>query len=79
MSSTEETEASDACCANCGIPEVDEVKLLEECDGCKSVRCCGEHQEQHDEECKRRKAELRDKKLFKQSNETKLPLSILFF
>ncbi len=71
MSSTEETEASDACCANCGIPEVDEVKLLEECDGCKSVRYCGDickenHREQHDEECKKKEAELHDKNLFRQ-------------
>jgi endogenous inhibitor of DNA gyrase (YacG/DUF329 family) len=50
---------------------VDDIKL-KECDGCDLVKYCGdkcmeEHREQHDEECKTRKAELRDKELFRPS------------
>jgi hypothetical protein len=61
-------------CANCGIAEVDNI-TLEECDGCDLVRYCsdkcrGEHQDQHEEECKKRKAEMHDKKLFTQPDET---------
>ncbi len=77
MSSTEETEASDACCANCGIPEVDEVKLLEDGDGYnyKSVRCCGdkckeENREQHDGECKKKETEVHDDNLFRQPDDS---------
>jgi tetratricopeptide (TPR) repeat protein len=67
MSSVAEADA-DTCCANCGIAEVDEIKL-EDCDGCDLVKYCGdnckdEHQEQHKEVCKNRAAELHDKKLF---------------
>jgi tetratricopeptide (TPR) repeat protein len=63
------TEA-DVVCANCGIAEVDEIKL-EECDGCDLVKYCSdkcreEHREQHEKECKKRKAELHGKKLFTQ-------------
>ncbi len=75
MSSTAETEA-DVCCANCGIAEVDDIKL-EECDGCDLVNYCSdkcreEHREQHEEECKNRKALLHDRKLFTQPDETHL-------
>src|SRR5210317_2109514 len=64
------TEEADICCANCGVAEVDDIKL-KECDGCDLVKYCSdkcmeEHREQHDEECKTRKAELRDKELFRQ-------------
>ena len=70
MSSTagEGVEAAEAdiCCANCGIAEVDDIKLLEECDGCDLVKYCSdkcreEHREQHVEECNKRKAELHDR------------------
>ena len=59
-------------CANCGIAQVDDIKL-EECDGCDlvkycSIECRGNHREQHKEECKRRKAELHDKELFLEPN-----------
>jgi hypothetical protein len=87
MSSTEETaDSSDACCANCGISEVDKVKkLLEECDGCDLVKYCGDnckqaHREQHKEKCKKRVAELHDKKLFNQpdgSHRGECPLCFL--
>ncbi len=63
-------------CANCGTAGVDDIKL-EECNDCQSVRYCSdncreEHREQHDEECKKRKAELHDRKLFTQPDETHL-------
>ena len=56
------------CCANCGVAEVDEIKL-EDCDGCDLVKYCGDnckevHREQHEEECKKRAKELHDKKIF---------------
>src|SRR6056300_448821 len=69
MSSVAEADA-DTCCANCGIAEVDDIKL-KDCDGCDLVKYCsdkcrGEHREQHDEECQKRQAELHDNKLFNQ-------------
>ncbi len=68
-SKTEATEVC-CCCANCGIAEVDDIKLLD-CDGCDLVKYCGDvcmevHQEKHDKQCKKRQAELRDKELFRQ-------------
>ena len=81
---TTEVVQSDVCCANCGIAEVDDIKL-KECDGCDLVKYCSErcredHREQHDEECKRRTQELRDKKLFRQpdiSHRGECPLCFL--
>ena len=75
MSSAAEADA-DVCCANCGIAEVDEIKL-KECDGCDLVKyCCDkcmeEHREQHEEECKKRAKELHDKQLFTQPSGTHL-------
>ena len=75
MSSSGAEKADGVCCANCGITEVDEVKLEEDCDRCNLVKYCsdkcrGEHREQHDEECKRRKAGLYDRKLFTQPEST---------
>jgi hypothetical protein len=70
-SSVAEAEAGVfGCCANCGMPEVDEIKL-EECDGCDLVKYCGgkcrgEHREQHEEDCRKRKEELHDRELFTQ-------------
>ena len=65
-----EKEAAEVCCANCGISQVDDIKL-EECDGCKSVSYCSDvcrenHRQHHEEECQKRKAELHDKELFEQ-------------
>lgn len=71
MSSTAETETeADECCANCGVAEIDDVKL-EECGGCDLVKYCGdecreEHREQHSEECKHYR------RLFTQPDETYL-------
>jgi hypothetical protein len=59
-------------CANCGVPEVDDIKL-EECTDCDVVKYCTDncrenHREQHEDHCNKRKAELHDKKLFTQSD-----------
>src|SRR6056300_1530547 len=67
---TEAAEA-DVCCANCGVAEVDDIKL-KECDGCDLLKYCSnkcreEHRDQHDEECRKRKAKLHDDDLFQQS------------
>jgi tetratricopeptide (TPR) repeat protein len=86
MSNTakEETEAKEEeggtadknVCVNCGIAAVDIIKL-EECTDCDLVKYCSdkcreEHREQHEEHCKKRKAELHDKELFTQPDETHL-------
>jgi tetratricopeptide (TPR) repeat protein len=63
------------CCASCGISQVDDVKL-KKCDGgCDLVKYCSDgcqenHSEQHEEECKKRRAELRDRDLFEQPDES---------
>ena len=64
--SEEENEASSCC----GIVEIDDIKLVP-CDDCDLVRYCSdecrlEHKSQHEEECKKRAAELRDEILFEQ-------------
>ena len=61
-------------CAFCGIAEIDDVKL-KDCDGCDLVRYCGDecqknHESEHEEECKKRAAELRDELLFRQPEST---------
>ncbi len=75
MSSVEEA-GDDICCANCGIAEVDDIKL-EDCDGCDLVKYCGdkcrgEHRENHEEVCEKRKAELHDNDLFSQPERSHL-------
>ncbi len=62
------------CCASCGIPEIDDIKLME-CDGCDLARYCSDecqedHRSQHEEACKKRVAKLRDELLFKQPDST---------
>ena len=57
-------------CASCGTAGVGDMKL-KDCDGCDLVRYCGDeceriHKSDHEEECKKRAAELRDELLFKQ-------------
>jgi len=59
-----------ACCASCGIAEVDDIKLMT-CTACKLVRYCSVacqkyHRPQHKRACKKRMAELRDDLLFAQ-------------
>ncbi len=70
MSSKAEAAADKDVCANCGIAEVDEIKL-EKCDGCDLVKYCSdkcreEHREHHREECKKRADELHERRLFTQ-------------
>ena len=61
----------DEVCASCGIAAVDDTKLTG-CDGgCDLVKYCSveceeNNREQHEEECKKRKAVLHDKDLFTQ-------------
>jgi hypothetical protein len=77
--SADEAEAADTmmCCASCGIAQVDDIKL-KECDAdCKLVRYCSdgcqsEHRPQHEQECKKRVAELRHELLFKQPESSHL-------
>ena len=67
--SEEETDAA-CCCASCGKAEIDDIKLVP-CDDCDLVKYCGDdcennHKSEHEEDCKKRAAELRDDLLFKQ-------------
>jgi hypothetical protein len=80
---------SDDVCGSCGVAAIDDVKL-KLCDGgCDLVKYCSDeclelHREQHEEDCKKRKTELRDKTLFTQPDSSYkgecplcfLPLSI---
>ncbi len=75
MSSEAETEA-DVCCANCGAAEIDDIKL-EECNYCDLVKYCSDgcrelHRPEHGGECRNRKAELHDRKLFTHPDGTHL-------
>lgn len=75
--STKAEEEVDTCCASCGKAEVDDVKLKKCNGGCDLVKYCnnecqGNHREQHEDECKKRLAELRDRDLFKQPDGTDL-------
>ncbi len=61
----------DVVCANCGIAEVDEIKLEDCNNGCDLVKYCSdkcreEHREHHHEECKKRADELHARRLFTQ-------------
>ncbi len=74
MSADDKTTTSSLeVCACCGIAEVDDIKL-KICDGgCDLVKYCSDdcqenHREHHEEECKKRKAELHDKKIFTQND-----------
>ena len=74
--STEEAATADMCCASCGQAEIDDIKL-KMCDGCNLVKYCSDdcqenHREQHEGECKKRAAELRDRDLFQQPDESHL-------
>eukprot|EP00984_Skeletonema_dohrnii_P005337 scaffold1874_cov89-Skeletonema_dohrnii-CCMP3373.AAC.14 len=67
---SEENRVTSLCCSSCGITAVDDVKL-KECATCDLVRYCSDacqknHKSQHEEDCKKRAAELRDELLFKQ-------------
>ena len=81
MSAEAEEEAAAAdiimCCASCGQAEVDYVKL-NKCDGgCDLVKYCRDecqnnHRGQHEEECRKRRVELRDNDLFTQPDSSNL-------
>ena len=63
-------------CACCGIAAVDDIKL-KFCDDCDLVKYCSDdcqrnHREQHEEECKKRRAELHGKHLFDQPDSNHL-------
>jgi hypothetical protein len=60
------------CCASCGQAEIDDIKLKKCNGGCDLVKYCRDvcqenHRKQHEEECKKRRAELRDRDLFRKS------------
>ncbi len=66
----EEDKNAMICCASCGISGVDDVKL-KNCTACYLVRYCSitcqkSHRPKHKRECRKRAAELRDERLFKQ-------------
>ena len=67
---THDSEMMSLCCASCGKAEIDDIKL-KDCDGCDLVRYCSDdcrenHKSEHEENCKKRAAELHDELLFKQ-------------
>ena len=73
---SEEGDTSCECCASCGIAELDDMKLVP-CVGCDLVKYCSDectenHKSQHEEDCKKRAAELRDELLFKQPESSHL-------
>jgi tetratricopeptide (TPR) repeat protein len=71
-------------CANCGIAQVDEIKL-DDCGGCDLVKYCSdkckkeEHREQHEEECKKRAKKLHDDDLFTQPDGSHLGECLICF
>ena len=76
MSEDNEAIIKSSCCASCGIAEIDDIKL-KDCDGCDLVRYCSDECQQeytsvHEEECKKRAAELREELLFKQPESSHL-------
>ena len=73
--SVERQDTSTSCCASCGITECDGIKLVP-CHNCDLVRYCGDdcqqiHKSEHEEECKKRAAELRDEILAKKLEQFK--------
>jgi len=73
---SDESEADTLCCASCGIPECDDIKL-KNCTACYlvkycSIKCQKDHRPKHKRACKKQAAELRDELLFKQPESTNL-------
>src|SRR5210317_1141183 len=72
-----ELDASDEVCASCGTAAIDDIKL-KVCDGgCDLVKYCSDgcrelHRPEHIGVCKKRAAEIRDDKLFRQPDESHL-------
>ena len=74
---------TDAGCASCGIAEIDEIKL-KKCAACESVQYCSDeceadHRQQHEGECEKRAAELRDEILFEQPESSHLGDCLICF
>src|SRR6056300_154279 len=70
-------DETDEVCASCGIAAVDDIKLKKCDDGCDLVKYCSDgcrelHQLEHAGECKKRLAELRDRDLVTQPDESHL-------
>jgi hypothetical protein len=69
MNSEDEKSSDVMCCASCGVAAIDDVEL-KNCDGgCGLMKYCSDdcqdnHREQHEEECMKRLAEIRDRDLF---------------
>jgi hypothetical protein len=64
-------------CACCAVAAVDDIKLVGCNGGCDLVKYCSDicqenYREQHEEKCKKRKAELREKQLFDQPDSSHL-------
>ena len=64
-------------CASCGITEImDDIELVP-CDNCRLYRYCSDecrenHKSEHDEQCKKLAAQLREIKLFQQQESSYL-------
>ncbi len=74
---TEAKEVEENVCVNCGIAKAKVDDIKEECNDCNLMKYCGDrcredHREQHEEECKNRRALLHDRKLFTQPDKTHL-------
>jgi tetratricopeptide (TPR) repeat protein len=70
-------DETDEVCASCGVAEIDNVKLKDCGAGCDLAKYCSDgcqelHRPEHAGECKKRLAELRDRDLFTQPNESHL-------
>ncbi len=74
----ETVAVADERCASCGVKGGgDDNITLKNCNGCFLVKYCGvecqrNHRDQHERDCKRRAAELKDEILFKQPESTHL-------
>ena len=71
------TDETDEVCASCGVAAIDDVKLKDCNGGCDLVKYCSDgcrelHQPEHAGECKKRLAEIRDRDLFEQPDESHL-------
>ena len=74
-SDIEEGNEEEPRCASCGITQGDDDIKLMKCTSCKLARYCSvvcqkEHWPKHKRECKKRAAESRDERLFKQPEST---------